>query len=154
VPALLCAAACTFYNILLKKGSASINPILVGVVLQFVPALFVSLLLGGIVLFIDGGDTSQLPVRYHGPVLSVPGRSGGRSGRDVVLLRLWYGSQRDAEYSSDLGLLILGEKIMWQGWFGVLVLMTGIGFVATDPGEKRAGTHIVGLPAPIDILSI
>lgn len=38
-----------------------------------------------------------------------------------------------------LGLLMLGETLMLQGWFGVSLLITGIGFVATDPGEKVAG---------------
>lgn len=38
-----------------------------------------------------------------------------------------------------LGLVMLGESMMLQGWLGVLLLMTGIGFVATDPGEKVEG---------------
>ena len=42
-------------------------------------------------------------------------------------------------FGAVLGLLLLGESMMFQGWFGVALLMTGIGFVATDPGEKVAG---------------
>ena len=38
-----------------------------------------------------------------------------------------------------LGLLMLGETLEYQGWIGVAALMVGIGFVATDPGEKMAG---------------
>lgn len=38
-----------------------------------------------------------------------------------------------------LGILMLGETLMLQGWIGVFSLMVGIGFVATDPGEKVAG---------------
>lgn len=38
-----------------------------------------------------------------------------------------------------LGLIVLGETMMLQGWLGVVLLMTGVGFVATDPGEKVAG---------------
>lgn len=34
---------------------------------------------------------------------------------------------------------ILGETLLYQGWSGVVLLMTGIAFVATDPGEKVAG---------------
>jgi bacterial/archaeal transporter family protein len=39
-PALLCAICYALYNIFIKKGSASINPILGGVVLQLVAVLF------------------------------------------------------------------------------------------------------------------
>jgi transporter family protein len=42
-------------------------------------------------------------------------------------------------FGAVLGLLMLGETLMFQGIFGVALLMTGIGFVATDPGEKVAG---------------
>jgi uncharacterized membrane protein len=42
-------------------------------------------------------------------------------------------------FGAVLGLLLLGETLMFQGWVGVTLLMTGIGFVATDPGEKVAG---------------
>jgi hypothetical protein len=34
---------------------------------------------------------------------------------------------------------MLGETLVLQGWLGVALLMVGIGFVATDPGEKIAG---------------
>eukprot|EP00980_Cylindrotheca_fusiformis_P016217 scaffold4819_cov66-Cylindrotheca_fusiformis.AAC.2 len=44
--ALACAICYALYNISIKKGSASINPILGGVILQFVAALLGSLLLG------------------------------------------------------------------------------------------------------------
>jgi len=52
--ALLCANAYAFYNIFIKKGSASINPILGGVILQFVAAVMGSVLLGGLMLAGDG----------------------------------------------------------------------------------------------------
>ncbi len=39
VPALCCAMAYALYNIFIKKGSASIHPILGGVILQFVAAI-------------------------------------------------------------------------------------------------------------------
>jgi drug/metabolite transporter (DMT)-like permease len=35
-----------------------------------------------------------------------------------------------------MGLLLLGEKMLLQGWSGVALLVTGIALVATDPGEK------------------
>jgi bacterial/archaeal transporter family protein len=42
-------------------------------------------------------------------------------------------------FGAVLGLLMLGETLMVQGWLGIALLMTGIGIVATDPGEKVAG---------------
>lgn len=42
-------------------------------------------------------------------------------------------------FGAFLGILMLGETLMFQGWSGVALLMVGIGFVATDPGEKVAG---------------
>ena len=38
-----------------------------------------------------------------------------------------------------LGLVMLGETLLLQGWAGVAILMLGIGMVATDPGEKVQG---------------
>lgn len=52
--ALLCANAYAFYNIFIKKGSASINPILGGVILQFVAAIMGSGLLGILMVAGDG----------------------------------------------------------------------------------------------------
>lgn len=52
--ALLCANAYAFYNIFIKKGSASINPMLGAVILQFVAAVMGSVLLGGLMLSGDG----------------------------------------------------------------------------------------------------
>ena len=52
--ALLCANAYAFYNIFIKKGSASIYPILGGVILQFVAAVMGSCLLGVLMLAGDG----------------------------------------------------------------------------------------------------
>jgi uncharacterized membrane protein len=48
-PALLCALAYALYNIFIKKGSASIHPVLGGVILQVVAAIFGTVLLGFII---------------------------------------------------------------------------------------------------------
>ena len=50
-PALACALAYALYNIFIKKGSASINPILGGVILQFVAAILGCCLLGGVIIY-------------------------------------------------------------------------------------------------------
>lgn len=57
-PALLCALAYALYNIFIKKGSASIHPILGGVILQIVAAFLGTLLLIFIVVQ-DGMDTLE-----------------------------------------------------------------------------------------------
>jgi uncharacterized membrane protein len=49
-PALLCALAYALYNIFIKKGSASIHPVLGGVILQLVAAILGCALLGFIVV--------------------------------------------------------------------------------------------------------
>ena len=42
-------------------------------------------------------------------------------------------------FGAILGIIMLGEELEFQGWSGVILLMTGIAFVATDPGEKVEG---------------
>lgn len=39
-------------------------------------------------------------------------------------------------FGAVLGVLILGEGMMSQGWSGVGLLITGVALVATDPGPK------------------
>ena len=55
--ALCCAMAYALYNIFIKKGSASINPILGGVILQYVAAVFGSILLG--IILLSGNTTLE-----------------------------------------------------------------------------------------------
>jgi hypothetical protein len=49
-PALICALCYAHYNIFIKKGSASIHPVLGGVILQFIAAIVGSALLAVLVL--------------------------------------------------------------------------------------------------------
>lgn len=129
------------------QGSASINPILGGVVLQFVAALFGSLLL--LALTIKDGGTQELNYDRMGLVWACC--AGIAVGTAEMLSFVVSGMGVPATQSipviiggsvmfgAVLGLLMLGETLMLQGMFGVALLMTGIGFVATDPGEKVAG---------------
>jgi len=145
-PALICASAYAFYNIFIKKGSASINPILGGVILQFVAAFFGSMLLIG--LSIEEGGTSYLNYDRIGLVWSCC--AGVAVGAAEMLSFCVSGLGVPATQSIPiiiggsvafggvLGILMLGETLEVQGWSGVLLLMTGIAFVATDPGEKVA----------------
>ena len=146
-PALLCATAYALYNIFIKKGSASINPILGGVVLQFVAAIFGTLLLG--VITIKEGGVGYLNWDYTGLLWAC--LAGMAVGTAEMLSFVVSGLGVPATQSiptiiggsvgvgAVLGLIMLGETLMLQGWGGVLLLIVGIGFVATDPGEKVAG---------------
>jgi transporter family protein len=69
-PALVCALCYALYNIFIKKGSASIHPVLGGVILQFVAACVGSLLLAVLVLNYEGG-VSALPCDGTGIFWSV-----------------------------------------------------------------------------------
>ena len=144
-PALVCAAAYALYNIFIKIGSKSINPILGGVILQFVAAIFGSLLLGGILV----SGTRELRYDWEGIAWSVgAGIAVGVaemisfcvSGMGVLAsqsIPVIIGGS--VMFGAVLGILMLGEILLFQGWLGVLLLMIGIIFVATDPGEKVAG---------------
>jgi uncharacterized membrane protein len=58
---------------------------------------------------------------------------------DLTVTIFFFVSRRSVFFGSLLGLQMLGETLMAQGWSGVAILMTGIALVATDPGEKVQG---------------
>ncbi|KAL7537610.1 hypothetical protein ACHAWF_005842 [Thalassiosira exigua] len=146
VIALVCATAYALYNIFIKKGSASINPILGGVVLQFVAAMFGTLLLIAIEIK-EGG--AHLAYDHAGLMWSC--MAGIAVGMSEMLSFCVSGMGVHATQSipiiiggsalfgAVLGLLVLGEAMMWPGWLGVALLTTGIAGVAIDPGEKVEG---------------
>ncbi|KAL3906713.1 MAG: hypothetical protein SGARI_003875 [Bacillariaceae sp.] len=142
-PALFCAMAYALYNICIKKGSASINPILGGVVLQFVAAIFGTMLLTGIM--IEGATLNADKAGIFWACLAGVAvgaaelLSFGVSGMGVQATQsipiLIGGS---VMFGAVLGIFMLGETLELQGWAGVILLMSGIAFVATDPGEKMS----------------
>jgi transporter family protein len=147
-PALLCAMAYAMYNINIKRGSASINPLLGGVVLQLVAAILGSLLL--LVLIIKDRGTSSLHFDAMGLFWAMC--AGLSVGTAEILSFCVSGMGVQATQSIPIiiggsvgfGAVIgvspiLGESLLYQGWSGVVLLIAGIGFVATDPGEKVAG---------------
>jgi transporter family protein len=145
-PALLCAAAYAFYNIFIKKGSASINPILGGVILQFVAALLGTVLLGGLVW--KEGGAEVITYDYWGVFWAVC--AGLAVGVAEMLSFCVSGMGVQATQSipiiiggsvmfgSVLGAVLLHEQMTMHGWSGVVLLVIGICFVATDPGVKMA----------------
>ena len=145
--ALICATAYALYNIFIKRGSTSINPILGGVILQFVAATFGMLLLGCIL--VEDGGTSNLEYDRVGLMWScMAGISVGIaemvsfcvSGMGVPATQsipvIIGGS---VLFGAVLGLIMQGETLMVLGWSGVALLAVGITMVATDPAEKAPG---------------
>jgi transporter family protein len=131
-------------QIFIKKGSASIHPILGGVILQFVAALLGTILLGSLML---GADKSfELHYDRNGLAWSVA--AGLAVGLAEMLSFCVSGLGVPATQSipiiiggsvmfgAVLGLIVLGEKLMLQGWSGIALLVIGVVFVALDPGEK------------------
>lgn len=118
-----------------------------GVVLQFVAAIFGTVLLGTIII-IDGG-TSGLACDRTGIFWSC--MAGFAVGAAEMLSFCVSGMGVNATQSipiiiggsvlagAILGLFMLGETLMWPGCLGIALLTTGIGIVATDPGEKVVG---------------
>lgn len=124
--------------------AATLTLFIIGVILQFVAAAFGTLLLSAIVLK-DGGTQN---LNYDRAGLFWACMAGFAVGTAEMLSFCVSGMGVNATQSipiiiggsvlfgAVLGILILGETMMWPGWTGVVLLTIGIGFVATDPGEK------------------
>lgn len=115
--------------------------------MQFVAAIFGTSLLGTIIM--NDGGTSGLACDRAGIFWSC--MAGLAVGTAEMLSFCVSGMGVNATQSipiiiggsvlagAILGLFMLGETLMWPGCLGVALLTTGIGIVATDPGEKAAG---------------
>lgn len=133
--ALLCALAYALYNIFIKKGSSDIHPVLGGVILQFVAAFLGSVLLAGIVLFPD--EDVKIHIERPGILWSMGAglwvgvaeitsfivTGMGVSAAQFIPINIG-GS---VAIGSVLGVILLGETVMLQGWTGVILLVGGIG---------------------------
>ena len=139
-PAFLSALSYALYNIFIKLGSASIHPVLGGVILQFVAALLGSCLLGlsrdkltfdkkGVLWSVCAGVCVGLA-----EILSfqVSGMGVPASNSTPVMIG---GS---VAFGSVLGFVLLRERMTMKGWLGALLVVLGIVCVATDPGVKMA----------------
>ncbi|KAL7480331.1 hypothetical protein ACHAW6_008780 [Cyclotella cf. meneghiniana] len=142
-PALFCALAYALYNIFIKKGSASIHPILGGVILQIVAALFGTLLLIVIVVQ-DGKDTLEFD--RSGILWSVLAGVSVGSAEMLSFFVMGMGVQAtqaipiviggSVMFGCVLGAVWLNELLAFQGWMGVAFVVVGIGLVATDPSSR------------------
>jgi bacterial/archaeal transporter family protein len=142
-PALVCALCYALYNIFIKKGSASIHPVLGGVILQFVAALVGSVLLIALVFNYEGG-VSDLPCDRTGIFWAV--WAGVAVGSAEILSFIVSGMGVQAMQSipiiiggsvlfgTTLGFFLLKEALTYRGWLGVVLIAAGIALVGTDPG--------------------
>lgn len=141
--ALLCAGCYALYNISIKKGSASINPIMGGVILQFVAALLGTALLSAMII---DGKGSQIHYDKKGLLWSVAAGLWVGTAEMVSFVVSGMGVPAtqfipiiiggSVMFGSVLGVVALGETVMLHGWSGVVMLCFGIIMVATDPGGK------------------
>lgn len=152
-PALCCALAYALYNIFIKKGSASINPILGGVILQFVAAVLGCVLLGCVVYYnslqnelLGEDDSSSMDNTLEWDWVGVKwavlaGVSVGAaeiisfcvSGMGVQAMQsipIIIGGS--VMFGTVLGYLALGETLTTRGWGGVLMISMGIALVGMD----------------------
>ena len=140
-PALVCALSYALYNINIKKASTTIDPILGGVLLQFVAALIGSLLLLG--KRVAGATFTVQPAGLWWSVAA-----GVAVGAAELLS--FYVSSKGVQamqsipiiiggsilFGTALGSLWLKESITARGWIGVGLIFLGILFVGTDPGAS------------------
>lgn len=145
VPALLCALAYAFYNIFIKKGSYSINPVLGGVILQFVAALLGSLLLLFVTIRDGGTETLQwdwVGVQWAvcagiavGIAEMISFFVSGMGVPAVQTIPIIIGGS--VMFGTILGTVMLAETLTLQGWIGVAMLIGGIYLVGIDPGAAQ-----------------
>lgn len=140
-PALSSALSYASYNIFIKLGSASISPLLGGVILQTVAALLGTCLLGlsrekvtfdrkGILYSALAGVAVGAAELLSFQVSSM-GVEASRSTPVMIGGSVAFGSL--------LGFVVLKERMTRRGWFGVFLVVAGIACVATDPGAKMGG---------------
>ena len=143
VPALLCAMSYALYNIFIKKGSASIHPILGGVILQFVAAI-----IGLVLLLILTYGPSEEQMFYDNCGIYYSVLAGISVGAAEIISFTVSGMGVPATQSipiiiggsvffgTVLGKIFLGEMLSLTGWLGVLLIAVGIVLVATDPNSS------------------
>lgn len=146
-PALICALMYALYNIFIKKGSASIHPVLGGVILQFVAAVLGTVLLS-ILIFKDGWQE----MNYDSDGIFWAIWAGVAVGAAEILSFVVSGMGVQSMQSipiiiggsvlfgTVLGYTVLHEILTSRGWIGVALIAAGISLVGTDPGGA-GGIH-------------
>lgn len=146
-PALACALCYALYNIFIKKGSASINPILGGVILQFVAAILGCVLLL-CVLYTSSKNTDidddeeVLQWDWAGVKWAILAGVAVGAAEMISFCVSGMGVQAmqsipviiggSVMFGTVLGYLALGETLTMRGWSGVLMISIGISLVGMD----------------------
>lgn len=140
LPAVSCATSYALYNLFIKKASDSMDPILGGVLLQFVAALIGSLLWLGQRLVVSGKSATL--ITKSGILWSVA--AGVAVGAAEILSFVVSGKGVPATQSIPiivggsilvgtlLGSVWLQERLSRTGWMGVLLIAAGIALVGMD----------------------
>jgi len=138
VPALICSLCYALYNIFIKKGSASIHPILGGVILQIVAALLGALICGYL------GFGLEETMFYDGKGITWAILAGLAVGAAEILSFLVNGMGVPAVKSipviiggsvmigTIIGRIFLAEVLSPSGWFGVILIAIGITLVGME----------------------
>jgi transporter family protein len=141
-PALLCALSYALYNLFIKKASSQIDPILGGVLLQFVAAT------AGSMLWLLQPKGKAVPTRAAGLAWAA---AAGLAVGAAEMLSFWISSMGVPAMQSIpivvggsvllgtlLGSLWLREVLSWRGWCGVALISAGIALVGMDPSSVSA----------------
>lgn len=141
-PALACALSYALYNLFIKRASASMDPILGGVLLQIVAAA----LGAGLLVIQRARATAPLEVSKLGVRWAVA--AGAAVGAAEILSFIISGIGVPASKSIPaiiggsvvigtlLGAVWLGEQLTRRGWVGVAFIALGIALVGIDPGAS------------------
>ena len=141
-PAFACALSYALYNLFIKKASASMDPILGGVLLQMVAAA-----LGAALLAVQRARaTAPLEISKLGVRWAIA--AGAAVGAAEILSFIISGLGVPASKSIPaiiggsvvmgtlLGALWLGERLTTRGWGGIVLIALGIALVGMDPGAS------------------
>mmetsp|Transcript_7126 Transcript_7126/g.14004 ORF Transcript_7126/g.14004 Transcript_7126/m.14004 type:complete len:205 (+) Transcript_7126:1069-1683(+) len=139
-PALACALAYALYNIFIKMGSASIHPVLGGVILQIVAAILSMLLLAAIAWQENG--VKELGYNGTGVMWATFAGLAVGAAEFIYFFVSSLGVQATQSipiviggsvmFGTVMGFLLLKETLTIKGWTGVLMISVGIAFVGTD----------------------
>lgn len=145
-PAVSCATAYALYNLFIKKSaSQNMDPILGGVILQFVAALMGSLLYAGKHILASSGKSATTTISRAGVTWSVA--AGVAVGAAELLSFIVSGKGVPATQSIPIiigGSIVVGtivgaawlqERLAPRGWFGVALIAAGIVLVGMDPSS-------------------
>jgi transporter family protein len=146
-PALSCGLSYALYNLFIKRASSLMDPMLGGVLLQCVAAMF-GAGLWAVSAGRKGAGTAALITRGGAGWSVAAGISVGLaeilsfviSSRGVPAVKsipvvvggsVWFGTVLAAVW--------LRERVSWRGWAGILLISAGIGLVGIDPSSASSG---------------